>query len=253
MFMKKSAKEILDALNQTNQEVQALLAKSGIMQKDGGMPAPEGDEGQEPAPEGMEGQEPEGAPAPEGDEGQEGAPEGTEGQEGGEDHQAALMQQVKEMPDEELDHMLEVMMAEKEARSASQGAPDQGQPQPQPAPEPAEKSYGADLAKSMSAMAQAVQSLTKEVQTLKTASKPAVKVTSKPAATSVKVLEKSAPQPKRLAKSETVQFLLGQVRAKNPLVTSTHIAQVNNIHDDESLAQWQDRMALEGLKFPEQR
>lgn len=256
--------EILNAIADTLGDIQGLLQKSQGTQADGDQPLAKADDGmplEQEAEGGGEGLPP---PPPEGAD--QGAPEGgeleAEGAQGGEDPAAALAEQAKQLSDDELDHMLEALMAEKESRAGAAGGEAAPQEAPQGAPQgaaegmPAEKSMKsefANLAKSMAGIADAVGKLTAEVTTLKSQAKPTVsaKVTSKPAAANAQVMQKSTPVKKRLAKSQTMTFLEGELRKRNPIVNSTLIAEANLLRSDSELHQFQDRLELEGLTLPE--
>jgi hypothetical protein len=247
-------KQIWGAIQDTLVEVQEILAKSGYgdMAKDDQMPPEAGTEGGEAPPPPTEG----------GEDGGEMPPEaGAEDQ--GEDPAQALAEQAKQLTDEELDHMIEALMTEKESRHGGEGqgegAPmpqegSEGMPSEAPSGDEAEKSMKsefASLAKSMNGIADAVGKLTKEVTDLK-AAKPAARVAAKPAVSSkAQVLEKSAPVKGRLNKSDTITFVLNEQRAGNRNITREDVAEINLARNAQELAAVQDRLSLAGVKFPE--
>jgi len=258
----KKENELMANINSALSEVQEILAKSGYGDMDKAEGEPDGDEGL-PPPEGAEGA-PEGAEglegAPEGAEGAEAAPEGAEGEQ---DPAQALAEQAQNLSDDELDHMIEALMTEKEARHGGEG---EGAPAPEgadqmgapaaPAPSGLEaqksmKSEFAGLAKSMTSLADALSKIGKEVADLKAAKATTSKITARPAVSSKQqVLEKSAPIKQRLSKSDTLSFLEGEMRKRNPIVNSTLVAEVNLTKTEGDLAQIQDRLSIEGLNFP---
>lgn len=252
-------------------DVQELLRKSGVaLQK------AEGEEEQAPPP--AEEPAPEAAPAP-----AEGAPEGSDAiadqaapaegapaPEGGEglegeaqESDADLATEAKGLSDEELDKLLEVLMAEKQGRGAGQQeqAPMEGPAEAAPAPEadPAQKSMKDDyakLGKSIEALVGTVEAISKKVDSLSAKPAAAPKVTTKaPAANAqdVQVLHKSAPvaaAPKRLTKSETTDFLEGQLRKRNPLVDRNSMMDVVATKSEEELHAVQDKLIKQGIEFP---
>lgn len=271
--------QILGAIKDTLDEVQEILAKSGYgdmgkAEGDEQTPPPAGAEGGEMPPEAGQGEAGQGdaggeMPPPAGAEGGEAPPAGAEGQ--GEDPAAQLAEQAKQLTDEELDHMIEALMSEKEARHGGEGqgegapmgaegqgeATGEGEQMPLEAPSGDEaqksmKSEFANLAKSMATIANAVGSLTKEVTAMK-AGKPTTKpTTTKPAVTSrQQVLEKSTPIKGRLNKSETSDFVLGQQRAGNRQITAMDVAEISLSRNDQELHAVQDRLAVNAnVKFP---
>lgn len=275
--MSQKRNEILGAIHTTAVEIQEMLAKSGY----GAAPMAKDDhaEGDEP-PMGGEGGGEMPPPAPEGGGDEGGMPPPAPGGEGGDmggdqDPGAALAEQAKQLSDEELDHMIEALMSEKEARAGA-GGEGGGMPPPAPggegggeappAPAPAEeepapaeksmKSEFASLAKSMTAMAGAITTLTAQVKDLKTAPKPVAKVTAKPAAANVanaQVLHKSTPAKKRLNKSETMDFAQGEIRKGSKLFDRHVVAEINLAKSDAELAAIQDRLEIDGVKFPDRR
>ena len=214
------------------------------------MPAPA------PAPEASGEMPPaaaEGEPAPESEMmGEEGAPEGEAGQE------ESAEQHAESMSDEELDMMLQILSQEKEKRAAAQAAPAEGA-----APAPGEgspegqmqmsmKDDYAKMHKSMTEMSAQLAEVSKELAAVKNAPKSNGKVTTKAAASNhkdVQVLEKSSPVAKRLSKSETIEFLQGQIRKRHPAVSAMLVAEVN-LANPEELTAIQDRLAIQGVDFP---
>lgn len=207
------------------------------------------------APEG----DPSAAPAPEGD--PSAAPEG-QGDEAGE-----MASHAAELSDEELESMLQVLMAEVEKRHAAgagaEGAAPEGQPAPAAAPQPqaapqalaaSMKSELASLAKSVAEIASAVKGLTGEVVVLKkSAATSKTVVVSRPAATSnqnVQVLHKSAQVKEPLSKSDTLTFLMSEQRNGNKKVDTDMIATVNACREQEDLANAQKNIEKLGIKLP---
>ena len=263
-------KELLDTVN----EVGELLRKSGLAKAEddeiGAVPPehaePDADQMGGPSDQDADNMPPpaaEGAPAPEGEMPPEGAPEG---QEGG-DEASEMASHAAELSDEELQSMLEVLMAEVEKRHAgAQGAAPEGAapaPAPQGAPAPAApepmaasmKKEFASLSKSVAEIAEAVKSITGEVGTLKksAAAQRQTTVTSKPSATTsrnVQVLQKSAEAKEKLNKSDTLQYLLSEQRGGNKKVNTDMIATVNACQSDSDLANAQRDIEKIGIKLP---
>lgn len=267
--------QLAKAIQETLKEVEDLLAKSGYQmgKAEGDMPPP--------PPEG--GMPPEGGgdmPPPAAEGGGDMPPaEGAAMQDGQQGDEQSLEQQAQELADEELDMMIEVLMSEKQRRQggSADGAPDMGAPPPAdaagggapPPPEdPAMKSAalakGKDfssemtkMAKSMNSVLAAVDTLSKEVAKLKTPAKVAP-VAAKPAVTNrQQVLEKSTPSaaastktPQRLNKSESIDFLIGEVRKGNKIVDRDTVAEFNLAKSDEQLHDMQIALEKRGLAFP---
>ena len=262
-------------------EVSEVLKKSGVLTKDddqiGDVPPehtePDADNAGGPSDqdadnvqgEGEAAQPPvEGAPAEGADQ-----PAPAPGAEGGQgDESTEMASHAAELSDEELESMLQVLMAEVEKRHAGQagaeGAAPEGQPQgaapaPQaaPAPEPmaaSMKSELAGLAKSVAEIAEAVKGLTGDVGTLKksVSEKRNTVIVGKPAQTNqnVQVLQKSVEQKERLNKSDTLNYLLSEQRNGNKRVNSDMIAGVNACRSEEDLASAQNDIAKLGIKLP---
>jgi hypothetical protein len=262
--------QVLNAISSTVDEIQELLAKSGwSMQKDDKMedeaaaapeaPAAPAEEAAAPAMEGEASEEAATPPPP--------SPEGTELHAQGEPEDMAA--EAKALSDEELDGLLEVLMAEKEARMGAAGGEAPAAPAAPAAEKPAMEAPAAEkslqmsmkedyakMTKSIEIMANSMEKLSKEVADLK--SKPAQtssKVVSKPVVTnSQQVLNKSTEVEKtkaRLNKSESLVFAEGELRKGNRLVDSRLIAEINLSQTQDELNAIQDRLSLEGLKFPE--
>lgn len=261
----KNEKEILDAIAETTKQINEVLAKSGYAlaknDEENEMPPQESevpDEAPAPeaaqAPEGEpEGQPEDGAPAPEGE--QEGQPEG--------DGMAEeLKAHAKEMSDEELEMLLQILMTEHESRSAPSQEGEAPAPEAAPAPEMpegAEKSMKEDmskLSKSMETVVSAMEKIAKEVENLKT-KKPVA--SAKPAATNrpVQVLEKSdkptaskKPEGQRLTKSQTHDFLQNEIRKGNKSVDSGMAIDALYKSTDEELYAYQDELVAKGISLP---
>lgn len=245
--------ELYANVQATMSEINELLAKSMPMHKDG----PE-DQAPPAMPEGMEGQADQEAaaeaPAPE-------APE-AEGAEGQGDEMAELAAHAQSLSDEELDQMIQLLMQEKDQRGAAQAPAAEGQAPAAPAPAPAEdeaqkamKEDYAKMHKSMSVVIESLEKLTKEVESIKT--KPAAKAPAQKAVVtnSQQVMQKSGTAPakvaQRLNKSETEAFLLGRIRAKDPVVNSRTVLDLNYVQSEAELGQFQDALAKQGVQFPQ--
>lgn len=247
-------------------EVQELLKKSGMaLHKDGPeeLTPPSADPSAAPAAPAPE------APAPDaiGDQAAEapemGSPEGGAPQEAGEaelghaaqESEGDLASEAKGLSDEELDGLLQVLMAEKESRKAPEQA-NAPMEAPGAAPEmpPAEKSMKEDFAKMTKSFTEALESINKKVDAL--AAKPAPvapKVTAKaPAMNSqdVQVLHKSTPVAKRLSKSETESFLMSELRKGNKSVNSEVMHSITVTKSDDELHAAQDSLKKSGIIFP---
>lgn len=242
--MKNKAKEELQSIVG---EIESLMKSLNLSKADedemppppmgdaGGVPPPpmgdnDGDEGGMPPPP-MEG-------GPEGDPESDAAHQADEGAEN-------LEEEVKGLSDEELQNLMEIVSNELSARQ-SQPA-EGGVPPPPPA-------GGDDLAMSLKSefksLAKSVATLANEVASLKSA-KP--RVANKPAATNVTPMQKSN-TPKtvtRLSKSETQDYLLGQMRAKNKNVSSADVAAVTSCKSEADLAKVQDSLKIKGISLPE--
>ena len=244
-------------------EVQELLRKSGLdLHKDG-----EEDEAGQAEPAAAEGQESDAiadAAAPESEEApapEQEAPEAAEGEaedheglkEEADDSQGDLAAEAQSLSDEELEHLLEVLMSEKDSRGAQQ-APEAAAAPAAPAPAPAEKSMKEDyakLGKSLESLAGAIEGLNKKVDAL--SQKPQSKVVVKaPAANAqeVRVLHKSQPAAKRLTKSETIDFLHNQLKSGNKLVDRNIVLDVVASKSDEELHGVQDSLVKMGIQLP---
>lgn len=174
------------------------------------------------------------APAPEGQEEQEGADEADE-----------LAQHVASMTDEDLQMLVEAVMAEAQKRKSAPAPEAQPAPQPEQA-EKAMKDEYLKLTKSVEAMAKAIECLTKEVDTMRT--QPMKKSISKAADfSSAQIVDKVAPTPARLTKSETVDAVLCAIRRNDPIADSRMMAQVNNCRTEEDLHKVQDMLRVKGI------
>lgn len=225
--------------------------------------APQGDEGA-PAPEGQD----DGAPAPEGD-------MGAEGQDEGGDMMAQIAQEASSLSDEELDMLLHALMSEKDGRHAGGGDDGQGAPPPEgdmgdqgggmaPPQEPMEQepeqkslamSMKEEFKKLNKSFNDQVASLRKSVDGLKAENaqlrRASQTPTSKPAASNkVEVLQKSAPKIERLNKSETLDFLMGQVRSGNRNVNRDDVAMANACKNDADLQYVHDSLKSKGIEVP---
>jgi hypothetical protein len=186
-------------------------------------------------------------------------PDGQMPAEGGEGDEIAA--HIQDMNDDELDMILDMLMAEKEKRSGAEAPAGEPAPEaapPAPGPEMAEKSMKsefADLAKSVQMVAHAVSSLKGEMETMKKSASAAAdrarRPVSRPAASNdVQVLHKSQPVQERLSKSETLRFLEVEQRKGNKTVNTDMIAGVNACRDEQELRQAQDEIKKLGITLP---
>lgn len=248
----KTEKDLFAEVSSALDEVEKLMKSWDGMEKDGeeaGEPAPEEDqiadqpvEDPAAAPEGMEGEGDAPAPAPEG-----------EGEEGMDDH-AAMEQHAAELPDEELQMMLEILQAEAEKRQAAQGGSEAPAAAPG-APADLERSMKQEMKELAKSFKSQIEVLTKSVNSLKAENvalkKKAALPTKRPAdANSVKTMDKSPKEPSRLSKSETVDYLLGQMRNGNKTVNSAMVADANGAYTDEALAEVHQKLEMAGIKLP---
>jgi hypothetical protein len=263
MTINKTKEELAQAINSTLAEVQDLLRKSDVLSKDDDM---DGDDQQPKVDEvGEQQPSPDAPPAPPaGGEGEmpPAPPAGGEGEmppgEGQPDQSQEMAQHVKELSDEELDMMLDLLMQEKEQRHAGQqqdpgmapgGAPAPGAPPAPPVQDETMKSMKsefASLAKSIADLKGDLDSLKKSQSQVK---KPVV--VTKPAATNnVQVLQKSEPTVEPLNKSDTIRFLETEQRRGNKTVNTDMIATVNACRDDSDLRSAQKEISKMGIKLP---
>jgi len=244
----KKGQEFAQALNKTLSEIEELVKSMGVMSKDedegeGDVPpAPEGD--MPPAPEGDV------PPAPEGDADQDVVHEATEGD------TDEMMQEIASLSDEQLQELLEALSQEAAKRSSA-GAPAGGEPPMAPPAAPGAeemersiKSEFANLKKSLSDLQGEISKLRKENDELKKSRR----VTAKPALTrTVEAMQKSGKASTvgaRLSKSETQEYLLGQIRNKNRAVTSADVASVTACRTEDELHQVQDDLKVRGIALP---
>ena len=241
--------KIMNEIEAVVQEVQELLRKSGMPMEKEDMPEENQDQDdslEQPSESPEMEQEQEGAPE------QEGSPEEMP-QEG--EQESSMEDELKNLNDEELDHLIQALMAEKDSRSAAQ-APEQV-PEAAPAPEmpPAEKSMKEEyskLGKSLEVLGSAIDALNKKVDAITApAQKPKVTVKA-PSASSqdVQVLQKSRPAQKRLTKSETIDFLEKQLSKGNKLVDRNVMLDVCTVKSEDELHQVQDSLIKQGIEFP---
>lgn len=275
MSGQRTQEQVTEELAKALDEVNEILAKSGYgeMRKEDPAAAPGTDEmapHAEPAPEAA----PEGAPAPEAP-----APDAAPAE--GQDDHAAMEAQAKELSDQELDMMLDILMAEKEGRHGAgepgaEGAPAPEAPADGAPAEPAEKAMKDEfkklakankrLAKSVEDAVAAMVGMKQEVEALKKsqpAPAPAPAQTAKPATVTraaattssqaTQVLRKSTEPTKRLTKSETMDFAMSKLRQDGSKsgVNRDVIAEINLSQNDQELAAIQDKMAKQGFVWPE--
>lgn len=157
---------------------------------------------------------------------------------------------LKEMNEEELQELAEMIVSELESRGGSQDAMDMD----------AEKSMSYDeMQKSFSAFADKV---TKSISDLskKIEAKPAPKAAKAKMAygkADVDVLEKSdapveAKKEASFTKQETIDFLMNRQRAKDPLVKSSLVYEASRIqeNDEKSLKDFHRKLAKSGIQVP---
>jgi len=266
---------ILAEIEAVTQEVQDLLRKSGLpLHKD------EGDSDEAPSSDDASAAPDDGSPEdsdeiseqaePEMDEQDPDIEEGVELGDAAEETPEQLSAEAQELSDEELDMLLECLMSEKESRMGSEQPMDDDQGEDDSSDEsedPAEKSMPAEysklgksinrknkkLKKSLNVLVDVVESLAKKVEAL---SKPAPsqKIVNKAAPVAnlqdVQVLHKSTPASKRLTKSETVDFLEGQLKKGNRMVDSGLMYDVASAKTDEDLHKVQDSIVKKGIELP---
>lgn len=234
--------------------------------------------------------------APVGEEGsaQEGAPEAPEAGEPAEagnpeDDMAQVQEHAAQMSDEELQTMIEILSQELQGRQEQaqpQGEPDGDEGAPAPAApaeemqrslDPAQKAKSADwsaMAKSVSAMAAAVESLGKgqaalqsKVDSLsKSAAAPAARPAPRAAAPAAHsrgtVLAKSsmngdptvgAPAEK-MNKSQVETFLMNELRKsssqRHPAINRDSMADLHYVSSQPELDRYVSKMTKEGVVFP---
>lgn len=224
--------ELGDEINVALNEIQELLHKSGYgspLRKEDEFP----EEGMEqPQEEGMEFPE-EGMEQPE-EEGMEMPEEGM----GEEDPSELIAEYASGMSDEELSSLIEMLSQQLQGRQ-------------QPEQEVAEKSADfSGLQKSIEMLSSKIEKMgqTKEAPKRKVATKAATNQR-------VEALEKSTktekkPVMKRLNKSQTQDFILGQIKKGNANANSKQILDLQYIHTDEELNEYQDALVAHGLELP---
>ena len=248
----KSKQELEQEISKTMGEIADILKKSDMIKKDD-EPLPDEikDQGEEIASDTTA--QHEGAESPEME-----SQEHAEGQEAPDEsgmEEKSMADHAAELSTEELDELIDALMAEKEKRHGAEGqeaAPEM----PPPEVEKSMKEEFASLAKSMKdQVAEMFAGLKSEVDALKKSS-----VSSKPKTVTqaaafnphnVQVLEKSTPAKQRLSKSETITFLQSEQRRRNPSVNTDLIADVVGCQDDKELHGVQDKMHKMGIKLPE--
>ena len=258
--MNKTKQEIEKEINSTMGEIAELLKKSDVMYKDEDpekdkvedqVEAPPAAE-QPAAPDATPEHEMAETPEQESEEhamGEEAPDEGME--------EKSMEEHAAELSDEELDEMLDCLMAEKEKRhaGAEPQAPTPEAPVPS-MPEETEKSMKQEFSKMAKSMKDELDKMKAELDSLKKSQVAASKkqTISKPAAmnpTNVQVLEKSITPKQRLNKSETLDFLARKQRERTEGVGSDLIATVNACKNDQELHEIQDRIHKMGIKLPE--
>lgn len=235
-------------------------------QAQGDMPPPApggdmgGDAGGEPAPGGEGGDMPPPAPGAEGDAG------------AGGDDMEAMMQHIGSMPDEEVHMLLELLQDEMLKR---QGGAEGGEPGAEAAPPAAPAPGGAPLemsmkkefaglAKSVQAVAKAVEALSQnqskianEVQSLKKSAPAKSPVATKPAATNrqVQVMNKSdGPVVEPLTKSQLETFVMNEMRkpsaTRHPAINPTLVSKMTYVKTPEEIARFAGELRAQGVAVP---
>lgn len=177
---------------------------------------------------------------------------------GGEDEDEMGMEEyLSQMSEEELQGLLAACQQEIEARAGAGAAEGEGEGE--------EMGDQGSLQKSVSSLKKTIQQLNAKVEKLEknnsSSAKHAVAAAKKKhsssrvaASNNLEVLEKSKQQQpvERLSKSETLEFLQGQIR-KDPNVNSTLVWQCNKIPDGDSktLKKFQDSLNKKGIKLPQ--
>jgi len=226
------------------------MAPEGAASEGDDQMAPEGDESM-----GDDQMAPEGA-APEGDD--QMAPEGDEQapQEG--DDSAEMEQHLAELSDEELQMMYEAIHNELEKR---QSAPqdDQAAPAAPAAPGQLEMSMKQEFAKLNKSFQSQTTELRKSIDGLKKENQDLKKKmnmpTNRPVSTNAKASEKgsSSQQAQPLNKSETLDYLLGQMRSGNKSVNSDMVAFTNASRDEYELSEAHARISAAGITMPSRK
>lgn len=257
----KTPEEALEAISKAADEVEALMKswQGGMAKEDEGL-EPESDEIQDTAAA-EEAEEPSAEdadePAPEADAGAEGGPEGSEDQE---DAQRAEMEQhAAQLSDEELATLLDILSNEMEKRHAAGEGQEEGQegagaPEAQPSPAELERSMKSEFAKLSKSLTREIEKLKKSVNSLKSENESLKKKMalprSKPVSTNARGVDKTPAQVEKLSKSETVEFLLGEMRKGNRNVNSELVALVNAVREDEELDYAHRQIRNAGIDLP---
>ena len=192
------------------------------------------------------------------------------GMEEGEGDSAELAEHFSSMSDEELGMLQSALEQEMATRQGGMDQEqdmgmdqDQGQDMGMEQEPEMEKNYKDDylkLTKSFNGMMKKMESLNKTVSTLSnevtTLRKSRKNVASKVAISRRSdALEKSAPakgKTERLNKSETEEFLLGQMRErKSSAVDRWTMIDLHHVNSDVDLASFQDNLIRKGVQFPE--
>ena len=247
----KDTKEILDtleAVRKTSSEVIEMLQKSTMYKADMPPPPPMPTEDhQEPDADNM------GGPSDGDADNMGGEQAGEMGAEGGqEDQEAAFIQMIAEMPDEELEHMLEALANELEKRQGGQEGGEQPPMGDQPPPPPvapempspemeAMKSENAMMRKSLQSLNGKIEALEKSMK--KPVSKPAAN--NKPAT----VLEKSVKDVELLNKSEVMSYL-ETMQKSNKNINSDLIWYANRVQSNDEMKGFYEMAKVKGINIP---
>lgn len=172
------------------------------------------------------------------------APEAPAPEEPQEEDLAAMAQS---MSDEELQMMLEILQSELASRQTeAPAAPEASAPD----------ALAMSMKEDMSKMAKSIEALANVVGTLakSQAAAPARPQTvSRPATTNRPVVVNKtpeAPKSSKLSKSETSNFLLGELKKGNKAVTSEMVAAVAYVKEDE-LPAFHESLRAEGINVPQ--
>ena len=180
---------------------------------------------------------------------EEPAPEGMEGQEEGQDDASQILELAAQLPDEDLNSLIEMLSQELSSRQQGQEQGQEQAPVQQPVDEMAQKSQAqiADLQKSLKVAMGEIEALKKSVAT-----KPKTIVQTAVSSNRSQAVEKNNAQPvsQRLTKSQTESFLLGQIRSGNKSASSRDLIDLNYVKSDEELSAFHERLRAAGMNIP---
>ena len=243
----QTKEQYLSAIDSLTAEINQLmkpLKKSMDLSKDDDQQLPPV-EGEQPEMEGLEQEQPEMGEQPM----EEPAPEGMEGQEEGQDDASQILELAAQLPDEDLNSLIEMLSQELSSRQQGQEQGQEQAPVQQPVDEMAQKSQAqiADLQKSLKAAVGEIEALKKSVAT-----KPKTIVQTAVSSNRSQAVEKNNAQPasQRLTKSQTESFLLGQIRSGNKSASSRDLIDLNYVKSDEELSAFHERLRAAGMNIP---